>query len=108
MVFFACAHRNKEQGDNPPIPDDTSKEVANDFTDSADGGKEEDESTYSRLSPKEAFEKVDANGSGDINKDEFFHLLEHTGVTSDEEYQERLFHRYAKKVSGGSNRSVID
>jgi hypothetical protein len=29
-------------------------------------------------------------------------------VTSDEEYQERLFHRYAKKVSGGSNRSVID
>ncbi len=82
--------------------------MANDFTDSDDSGKEEDKGTYSRLSHKEAFEKFDANGSGDIDEDEFFHLLEYTGVTSDEEYQERLFHRYAKKVSGGSNQSVID
>jgi hypothetical protein len=108
MVFFACARRNKEQGDDPSIPDGTSENVANDFMDSADGGEEEDEGAYSRLSPKEAFEKFDANGSGDIDEDEFFHLLECIGVTSDEEYQERLFHRYAKKVSGGSNRSVID
>ena len=110
MVFFACARRSKEQGDYSSIADGTSEEVANDFTptDIADGGEEEDEGTYTHLSPKEAFEKFDANGSGDIDEEEFFHLLESVGVTSDEEYQERLFRRYAMKVSGESNRSVID
>jgi hypothetical protein len=109
MVFFACARRNKEQGDDSVIPDGTSEEVANNSipTDVAGGGEDEDEGAYSHLLPNEVFDKFDTNGSGDIDEDEFFHLLESVGVTSDEEYQERLFRRYAKKVSGGSN-AVID
>ena len=53
---------------------------------------------YSKLSPKEAFEKFDTNNSGDIDMDEFFHLLEVIGITTKEESQERLFRKYAKEV----------
>lgn len=53
----------------------------------------------SRLSPKEAFHKFDTDGSGTIEEDEFFHLLECVGIPADCEYQERMFKRFANPGS---------
>ena len=52
------------------------------------------------LSPKEAFQKFDTDASGDIDEDEFFHLLQCLDVgKGNEEYQESLFKRYVKPGS---------
>lgn len=57
------------------------------------------------LSPKAAFHKFDADSSGDIDEDEFFHLLRSIGIEGNEEYQERLFRRFVKS---GSQQKTID
>mmetsp|Transcript_39003 Transcript_39003/g.70250 ORF Transcript_39003/g.70250 Transcript_39003/m.70250 type:complete len:1144 (+) Transcript_39003:1488-4919(+) len=51
------------------------------------------------LTPKDAFHKFDTDASGDIDEDEFFHLLQSVGIKGNEEYQERLFRRYVKSGS---------
>lgn len=50
-------------------------------------GRSNPDFDYSTLSPQEAFEKFDTNSDGDIDMDEFFHLLE-----------VRLFRKYTKEI----------
>ena len=113
MKFFCpCTRRNNKV--IAPIPDDAfvesgevkdaSSVVGDDdeedkiVASSASANGEENDFDYSKLSPKEAFERFDTNGSGDIDMDEFFHLLEVIGITTKEESQERLFRKYATEV----------
>ncbi|KAL7554918.1 hypothetical protein ACHAWF_018473 [Thalassiosira exigua] len=51
------------------------------------------------ISPMDAFHKFDTDSSGDIDEDEFFHLLSTIGIKGNEAYQERLFRRYVKSGS---------
>lgn len=114
MKFFCpCTRRNnKVRVRVAPIPDDAESGEVKDASSVVGDEEEEDKIVassasangeannfdYSKLSPKEAFEKFDTNSSGDIDMDEFFHLLEVIGITTMEESQERLFQKYAKRV----------
>ena len=57
---------------------------------------EDDKSEIIKLSPKESFLKFDTDSSGDIDSDEFYYLLECIGIKGKEEFQERLFKKYAR------------
>jgi alpha-tubulin suppressor-like RCC1 family protein len=65
----------------------------------ADVTKKSNDKENSHISPKEAFREFDTDASGDIDEDEFFHLLETIGIKADEEYQERMFRKFVKRGS---------
>ena len=52
------------------------------------------------LTPIDAFEMFDEDGSGNINEDEFYFVLEYLKLEVSDANQERLFLKYDKDQSG--------
>lgn len=96
-IFRKSSRRSKRSSISIADGDDKS---VNDFNKDEDGeSSSADYDGTKYLSPKEAFEKFDTDSSGDIDEDEFFHLLETVGIKGKLEYQEKLFRRYLKSGS---------
>mmetsp|Transcript_3307 Transcript_3307/g.7375 ORF Transcript_3307/g.7375 Transcript_3307/m.7375 type:complete len:818 (+) Transcript_3307:121-2574(+) len=95
MRRFISRRRDTSKSDDSTHPD-TSKSSGDSIL-LPDEDSEVDENSC--LSPKDAFHKFDTDSSGDIDEDEFFHLLQSVGIKGSEEYQERLFRKYVKSKS---------
>ena len=52
------------------------------------------------LTPLDAFEMFDEDGSGELGEDEFADVLEYLGLKVPDEIQEKLFNQYDKDKSG--------
>jgi len=57
-------------------------------------------SPHALVTPQDAFDYFDKDGSGKLDEDEFHYLLEYLGLDVNDETQEKMFKKYDKDKSG--------